>query len=407
MVMKPILGVAVGLLITEAVNAGAPLYRDISTIALPLAVLGNNSMDVEMADINQDGALDVFIACEFCPNLILINDGHGVFTDESITRFPQPQPSRDSEDIAVADYNRDGHMDVLFVSEDDQTNQLYFNDGSGVFIDETSRLGVTGTSNATLALDIDRDDDTDILIGNAGPNVVLINDGNGQFTNQSAARLPPNNETTQDIEAGDIDGDGDPDLIVGSEDGNRLWQNNGNGGFSDVTVTHLPLVAGEETREADFGDIDNDGDLDLVFANVKFAAGSTGRNRLFTNNGCGQFTDVSAAALPVFSLNSVDVDFIDVDGDGDLDMLMATAFDGSFQAFINNGVGVFTESSNDILPVTATGSGIDVEAADLNGDGAEEVYLSIFQGADHLIESAIVIPVIFGASFEGVANDCS
>ncbi len=395
------------LLLSAAVNGYCgSIYTDVSATHLPLAALAGNSMDVEMADVDADGDLDIFIACEFCTNILLINDGNGIFSDASDAAFPQPQPSHDSEDIAIADYDRDNDPDVLFVAEDDQINELYFNAGNGSYTDETARLGVTRTSNAVLAADLDHDNDLDIMIGNAGANVLLINDGNGVFADQTAARLPVNNEITQDLEAGDVDSDGDIDIVVGNENGNRLWLNNGSGVFSDTAAGNFPLVAGEETREADLGDIDNDGDLDLVLANVSFAAGSTGRNRLLRNNGCGGFTDISAASLPAFNINSVDADFLDVDGDNDLDLLFATAFDGTFQAMLNDGVGNYTEATDQVLPATATGSGIDIEARDVNRDGAVDLYLGVFGGSDYLLLGSVVIETLLDNGFEGQSIVC-
>lgn len=395
------------LVVSAAINGyGGTIYTDVSSTNLPLSALGGNSMDVEMVDVDFDGDLDVFIACEFCTNILLINDGNGVFSNGSAAGFTQPQPTHDTEDIAIADYDRDDDPDVLFVAEDDQINELYFNNGNGVYVDETSRLGVTGTSNAVLAVDVDHDNDLDIMIGNAGANVLLINDGNGIFSNQSAARLPINSEITQDLEAGDVDNDDDIDIIVGNENGNRLWLNNGSGVFNDATAGNFPLVAGEETREADLGDIDNDGDLDLILANVSFAAGSTGRNRLLRNNGCGEFTDISAASLPVFNINSVDADFLDVDGDNDLDLLFATAFDGTFQAMLNDGAGNYTEATAQVLPPSVTGSGIDIEASDINRDGAVDLYLGVFAGTDFLLLGSVIVETVLNNGFEGESISC-
>ncbi|MDH4071253.1 MAG: hypothetical protein OEV30_12630 [Ignavibacteria bacterium] len=108
-------------------------YRDVSATNLPVAALTGNSMDARPADLDGDGDLDLVVACEFCPNTILINDGSGFFTDESAARIAQP--SRDSEDIGIADFDLDGDTDIVFVSEDDQVNELYFNDGLGLFTD--------------------------------------------------------------------------------------------------------------------------------------------------------------------------------------------------------------------------------------------------------------------------------
>ncbi len=359
------------------------VYIDVSTTNLPLSTLGNNSMDANTADLDGDTDIDIVVACEYCPNIILINDGKGVFTNESSTRLPQIV--HDSEDIGIADFDGDGDLDIIFVSEDDQTNEFYLNDGNGFFTDFISRIPVTGTSNAVLAVDVNKDTIPDIIIGNDGQNIILINDGNAFFTNETALRLPANLNVTQDLEWGDIDGDGDNDLLEGNENGNRVLINNGSGFFTDETIARLPLpVSGEETREVDLGDIDNDGDLDIFYANVTFTQGSPSQNRLLFNDGNGFFTDVTSTNLPTEQANTVDGDFRDVDLDGYLDILTAQAFDGTYQVLLNDSTGVFAIQTDKIYFPLPQGNGIDVEEDDFNGDGLMDIYLCGFQHTDYL-----------------------
>lgn len=358
-------------------------YKDVSSTHLPLSTLGGNSMDARPVDLDGDTDLDIVVACEFCPNIILINDGTGHFANESAARIPQP--AHDSEDIGIADFDRDGDPDIIFVSEDDQVNEFYINDGNGFFTDFSGRITVTGTSNAVLAAFVDADTFPDIIIGNAGQNIVLINDGTAHFIDETSQRLPANINTTQDLEWGDVDGDGDNDLIEGNENGNRLLLNDGSGVFTDVTATHLPLPAnGEETREADLGDVDNDGDLDLFLANVTFTQAFPAQNRLLLNNGSGVFSDVTATNLPAQLQNTVDGDFVDLDYDDDLDIVTAQAFNGTYQALLNNGSGVFTDHTAQVFQTLPSGSGVDAEAADFNNDGLLDLYLAGFQHTDFL-----------------------
>src|SRR3712207_675463 len=119
---------------------------DVSETALPVADLTRNSMDVVAADLDKDGDNDLIIACEFCPNFILINDGSGKFANESTARLPQKR--HDSEDIAAEDFDLDGDTDIVFVSEDDQVHEYYINDGKGYFTDASDRLAWKTTSNA-------------------------------------------------------------------------------------------------------------------------------------------------------------------------------------------------------------------------------------------------------------------
>ena len=130
-------------------------YRDMSFSNLPLMSLQGRSMDAKSADVDGDGDLDIVIANEHAFNILLINDGNGKFTDESQQRIPLRQG--DSEDIAIADFDRDNDLDIIFVAEDDQLNEYMENDGKGFFRDISDRLPVKGTSNAVITADINND----------------------------------------------------------------------------------------------------------------------------------------------------------------------------------------------------------------------------------------------------------
>ena len=356
-------------------------FIDVSSGRLPVASLGGNSMDAEVADLDDDGDLDVVVATEFRPNIILINDGSGGFTDQSAERLPQK--NFDSEDIAIADFSCDGHPDIIFVSEDNQTNEYYINDGNGFFVDAGDRMIVSGTSNAVLAYDVDDDGDPDLLIGNAGQNVVLINDGVGNFTEGTSGRLPTVNDITQDLELGDVDDDGDLDLLVGNEDQNRLLFNNGQGIFQE-NAGSIPLRSGrEETREADLADVDGDGDLDIFFANVDFQSGTALLNRLLLNDGSGNFTDASDQ-IPQTRYHTVDADFADIDKDDDLDLLIGNGFGGGVQVWINDGAGTFSDETNRYIPAMQSIDVIDLELFTMNG--GRYLYVCGFRAADMLLQ---------------------
>lgn len=352
-----------------------PLFTDVTGTHLPSADLRGLSMDARFADVDRDGDLDLVIANEFRPNLLLLNDGRGQFSNVSDMHLPRTR--RDSEDVGIADFDRDGDLDIIIVSEDDRVNEFYLNDGQGRFTDASERIPVTGVSNAVLVTDIDDDEDADILIGNNGQNVVLINDGNGFFTDETAQRLPQLTDVTQDIELGDVDGDGDRDLLIGNEGANRLLLDTGGGFFREAPPERLPLTAEpEETREADFGDADGDGDLDILFANVRlFVSGTWRQNRLLINNGQGDFSDETAQRLPAADDQSMDGDFVDIDADGDLDIITANLdsvaglpANARYWVYTNDGQGIFVEETDRFFPPDVTGNGLDIEAADVNGD---------------------------------------
>lgn len=375
----------------------AQLFDEKTDTNLPTADLAGFSMDGNAADVDGDGDLDIVIANEFRPNILLINNGSGVFSNVSATQLPQV--SRDSEDIAFGDFDGDTNVDIVVVSEDDFVNELYLNteEGTGFFSDASDRLPTTGRSNAVLSTDIDENGFADILIGNNGQNVLLLNNGMASFTDATATRLPTQNDVTQDLELGDVDGDCDLDLLVGNEGNNRLLLNDGGGFFTDVSKERLPVpLTPEETREADFGDVDGDGDLDILFANVRlFVNNAVRQNRLLLNDGKGFFTDVTSERLPVDNDSSMDGDFVDVDHDGDLDILTANfgALDNNTSEpyrLYRNEQGVFTDVTAEVFPEGVVGKGLDIEAGDFDSDGGVDLYLASRGGSvDRLLLTSV------------------
>ena len=350
-----------------------------------------HSMGASAADLDGDGDLDVAVAMEYGPNRLLINDGSGRLTDESEARLPQTVG--DHEDVAIADYDGDGDLDLVFVGEDDQVYGYHLNDGSGHFNDVTDRLPRRGTSNAVVAADVDGDGDPDLVIGNNGQDFLFVNRGDGTFEDGTNDRLPVSDDITQDIATGDIDGDGDVDLVLGNEDGNVVLVNDGDGRFEDQTDARLPAPAvPEETRDADLEDVDGDGDLDLFFANVRlFRPEVDPQDRLLINDGSGRFVDETAERLPAEQESTMSAGFLDFDGDGDLDIVTGLLGDLSgetapdeFQALSNDGDGHFSEADS-VLPEGTTGNGFDVEPADFDGDGRPDLFLASRGQTDRLL----------------------
>jgi pimeloyl-ACP methyl ester carboxylesterase len=344
-------------------------YRD-ATNQLPEWGAKNPSMDVKAVDIDQDKDLDIVLANEFKPNTILLNDGKGNFTDASGQRLPQV--THDSEDVVTEDLDGDGHLDLLFCSEDDKVHEFYLNDGKGFFKESAFKFP-NSEANAVIAGDVNQDGRQDVLFGNNGQNTVFINGGKGFFKDETATRLPQSNKVTQDLALLDIDRDGDLDLFEANEDGNALYQNDGKGHFKDLSA-NLPTGADLETRKVAFANIDRDGDLDLFLANVNFRGTKNPQNRLYLNNGKGVFADVTAKQLPTDTDHTIDAIFEDVNRDGAPDLVIANVFGGAIKIYLNNGRGFFADETKQVMGKEYVRDSLGVIACDLNNDGLRDLY---------------------------------
>ncbi|GAA4781566.1 alpha/beta fold hydrolase [Lysobacter hankyongensis] len=308
---------------------------------LPDGAGQGRTMDVGQGDADGDGDLDLFLAKEFAPNVLLRNDDGRYRLVEGAL----PAAAEDSEDAVLADFDGDGDLDAVFPSEDTANNEYLLNDGKGAFAASPHPLPTATQSNAGVAGDIDGDGDVDLILSrNAARELVLRNDGRGRFEDVSATWMPDVIDVTQDLALVDIDGDRDLDLIAGNEPANggrnRVYVNRGRA-FVDETDARLPAPsAPEETRKIAMGDIDGDGDADLLFANVDFRMPAAARSRLLINDG-GRFRDETAARLPERAQSTLDALFEDLDGDRDVDLLLGTIGAGS-QRLQNDGRGRFS-----------------------------------------------------------------
>jgi hypothetical protein len=204
--------------------------------------------------------------------------------------------------------------------------------------------------------------------------------------------MPPVYDDTQDLAMGDVNGDGLPDLLVANEDDNRMYFNNGDGTFSDASA-RLPVQQGvrEVTREVCLKDMDGDGDLDIAWFNT---AGDR-QNRLYINDGHGNFSDVTADRLPEETLRTWDGGLYDVNNDGFPDIITCNSTPAVkaelYGVWLNDGRGYFTNATTTIFPPSVRGSGWDVEAADLNGDGWLDLYLCSRANKDSAMSRDILL----------------
>jgi hypothetical protein len=284
------------------------------------------------------------------------------FVDVTDTRFPQPKPSEYTSQLTIGDLDGDGDLDIIFANGNGfscpvapQLARVYINNGSGFFTDETMARtgGYSGRHRGVELGDCDRDDDLDVILVqdcNFLPGL-LINDGSGFFTSEGATRLPNITLASSRGQFGDVDNDGDLDLFITSGTNSRfdcgqyrLYLNDGTCHYTDATGVNFPLGNKCNNMDAIFGDIDNDFDID-----IRTASTGTNNSVLYRNDGTGTFGEV--AGVPA-DQNCYSYDFGDIDGDGDIDLLGANGLSGSNGEILleNDGTGTYTDVSSNISP---------------------------------------------------------
>ena len=347
----------------------------------PFRIIGGsfNSSGSAVGDVDGDGYEDVVLVS--ASHIALYhNNRDGTFSDvTTASGLPNPYPSV-ATGVVLFDYDNDGYPD-LYVAAIKGGDRLFHNIGGGTFTDVTAAAGIKPNrwSSMPIVADYDRDGYLDIYIVRMGdhehtppnPNydarnglggTLYRNNGNGTFSDVTAPAGVVDTGWGLAGAWGDYDEDGWPDLYVVHEFGtNNLYRNNGNGTFTDVTEATHTGQRGAGMGVA-WGDYDNDGHLDLFISAMHANSGwllfhpdfpqpvpwhtkmlgwftpqvrqrihtytdeLTRGSSLLHNNGDGMFTDVSDQAGVRDAQWGWGAEFLDYNNDGLLDLYSVNGF---------------------------------------------------------------------------------
>jgi hypothetical protein len=288
------------------VNDGQPLARRSTWVS----TAGNDTLSVAWGDIDRDGDFDLGTGNRG-PNRLYRNDSGTLGTDAAWVSAPVDW----ANEIAWGDVDGDGDLDLAAGNGghlEGDANALYLNNAGSLDVNPVWTSSPVAWTNSVAWGDYDGDGDLDLATGNDGaPNRVYRNGGG------SLARSPvwtsDEADYTSSVAWGDWDGDGDLDLAVGNgswrgSQPNKVYRND-EGMLTEGAVWHSQEA--DDTRSVAWGDVDSDGDLDLM-------AGNRGPNRLYRND------NGTLSTGAVWSSNEADatnrVTWGDYDGDGDLDL---------------------------------------------------------------------------------------
>ncbi|OON68000.1 hypothetical protein B0919_15145 [Hymenobacter sp. CRA2] len=325
--------------------------------------------------------------------------GRGFFADTTSV------PLVGTSGMAVGDVDNDGDLDLVSAS-DFFSAGVRFNNGSGAF--PTVRTVLAGGEPSGLTLgDVDNDGDLDLVVtdapnnGGTGYANVCYNDGAGNFAGFiSGAQLVPVGTNPVGVALGDIDADGDLDIVTANQGSNSasIRLNNGTGVFGGTGS----VAVGTAPRKLLLADVNNDGSLDLLTL-----TGNTVSLRL--NNGSGSFSNAGSVSV---GNTPEDLAVADIDGDGDLDLATANAGGSTLSLRLNNGTGTFSGTTE--LTV-GTGPGA-VAFGDMDADGDLDLLATILNGTTVLLQNngrgtfasvagALTAAGPFGLALADVDND--
>jgi hypothetical protein len=300
------------------------------------------------ADYNNDGHLDIYIPRgAWVPHAVrptlLQNNGDGSFSD--VTKRAGLLDPLNSNAAAWADYDNDGWVD-LFVACERQPNRLYRNRGDGTFVEVAAKAGLDEKMEKFCKgcawLDYDNDRFPDLYLNDlAGKGRLYKNNGDGTFTNSSSEMGIDGPFTGFPCWAWDYDNDGWIDIFATSYDltlkdvvrgllgqdhtrrSNRLYRNNHGKGFEDKTrEAGLDMVFA--TMGCNFADFDNDGWLDMYLGTGDPNLALLVPNRMFKNVAGQRFAEITGTSGTGHLQKGHGVACGDWDNDGDIDIFIET-----------------------------------------------------------------------------------
>ena len=342
---------------TTATSPSAGLFT-----AGSIASVGANPGTVALGDVDGDGDLDLATSNNNTTGSVSIrlNNGNATFTGGSevaVGILPRQ--------VVFGDVDSDGDLDLLTVNVGYTINytpstvSVRLNNGSGTFsggseVTIGELFGARPGTAISLA-DIDGDGDLDFVatLGIGGPSNVAVgtNSGNGTFT---VTQRLATGAVAIGVVLGDVNNDGTLDLLVSEPPGGQVYVRLNNGGGIFATSGQTVTIAGPTNSTPTslaLGDVDADGDLDLVAIGDQVVGVRTNNNGTFSGN-----QQVAVGGRPI------GVVLGDVDGDGDLDLLASTE-NATVSMRLNNGSGTFSGSQN------VSGGDYYVAAGDLDNNG--------------------------------------
>jgi hypothetical protein len=337
--------------------------------------VGKNPGSVEIADFNNDGQPDIVIAYPENNNAtLLLNDGHGKFTQASGSPFPTDSFPND---IAIGDFNNDHYPDMAFANNETKHFSVVIGNGKGQFefaahspFHVRSRPHVHGVA----AGDFNGDGNLDLLTESWGVDSVLVLNGNGKADFASPKFFKVGKRPYQRVRAADVNKDGLSDIITTNMEGNNcsVLLANKNGGFTEAEGS--PFPCGDAPFGVAINDVNNDGNPDLLIGDSpSITAESTGKDGLFVllGDGSGKFSAMQGSPFLTTSPSRLTSGDRDANGFNDIAVVNYTGRSITIYMMDKNGIASTQK-------IAAGGHPDGIAMGDLNNDKKTDIVVSNF-----------------------------
>ena len=309
-----------------------------------------------------------------------VTDQLGLPTEEPWPDGQYLTPEITPGGVALFDYDNDGDLDIYQVRHqrpDDRfpilskpaPNRLYEQQVDGTFVDvsDVAAVGDSGYGHGAAVGDVDNDGDLDLYVTNYGPDVLYRNEGNGSFTNVTDAAGVYGDGWSSSAAFLDYDADGDLDLYV----------------VRFAEFDHTRKCANPAERRSPTQELSQEYCGPDIFPGVP--------DRLFRNDGLGQFTDVSQQAGLTRALRGWGVVCADMTGDGLIDIFVANDGEPNL-LWVNRGNGTFQDEALArgvaLSGAGHTEAGMGVAVGDADGDGRFDLFMTHLQGQTNTLYTA-------------------
>lgn len=330
--------------------------------------VGKGAASVEVADFNKDGKPDIAVSnSEDSSVTILMNAGNREFTKATGSPF---YAGHFPNDIYIADYNKDGNLDIAFANHEKKYFTILLGNGSGQFHPAAHSpfpVQVKPHTHGIISADFNGDGNLDIATDSWGVDsiVILSGDGKGDFANP--VYYATGKHPYQRLRTADLNKDGKPDIVTTNLDDNSvtILLGDGKGKFSKQLFD-----AGNTPFGVATGDLNNDGNTDLAIVNAPtISGGKPGKDGLtiLLGDGKGNFSMLPGSPFDT-GLGPTRVAIGDLNNDGINDIAVSNYKSNFISVYFMNKKGL---QSSMQLPIGKHSDGIAI--SDIDGDGKQDI----------------------------------